>query len=880
MSGVFASPGTDPCDCCDGVATSTPQGLFNRPGLSAIAYRIGAYAQFNDSLLAALSSSNAPALAKLLTRDTDDFTIGLFDAFACAADVLTFYQERIANESYLRTASERVSLQEMARLIGYRLRPGVAAETWLAFALEAPKTPPPGLPPEPGAFITGIAPTLTLATGLQVQSVPGPDETPQTFETVETITARPEWNAIRATRDVLRTPARGDTVTWLQGVALNLKPGDALVFAGPDFFAAPANNNRWDLRLIDSVSLDVAGNRTGVGWLRGLGSVSPHSDPAAAPTVHVLRRRAAVFGHNAPMFRSLNSEFRINYPGANQDTLEWPAFTPSPLGASDSAGHVDLDAVAADIRNGSLVALAKGEFSRSTKGEFNRPDEGRASGVYVELYKVTSTAEVSRAEFAMSGKVTRLGLAGQNLLSQFFGSGVLRQTTVYAQSEALALAPHPILAPVDGDTLSLAVAAEGLNVGRKLVVKGIRDMTGSKGSGAVDATPLVHQATITAVTATGAAALVTITPPLPFALARDSVVVFGNVALATQGETAAQILGAGDAGQRFQRFELKRTPLTYRSAANETGADSELSVRVGDVEWAEKPTLFGSAPTERAYALSTDEQGRLFAVFGDGEHGALLPRGANNVRARYRQGLGSAGNVGADTLTQLLSRPPGLKSVANAVAASGGTDAEPADAARRSMPLGTRTLGRAVSLLDYEDFALAFTGIAKAQARVLHRASGVVIAVTIAGPGGTPLAATNPVRANLLAALKASGDPQVDVVLLDHQPRSFRLGLKVKRAPDYAIEPVLAKVEAALRARFGFDARGLAQPVLQSDLIATVHSVPGVLAVDLDALYLGALPSLQTRLLAAQMRLGGGVPLAAELLTLASGPLDRLEELS
>ena len=52
--------------------------------------------------------------------------------------MLTFYQERIANESYLRTAVERVSLQEMGKLVGYRLRPGVAAETWLAFALETP----------------------------------------------------------------------------------------------------------------------------------------------------------------------------------------------------------------------------------------------------------------------------------------------------------------------------------------------------------------------------------------------------------------------------------------------------------------------------------------------------------------------------------------------------------------------------------------------------------------------------------------------------------------------------------------------------------------------------------------------------------------------
>ena len=124
-------PDTDTCGCCEGIAAGTPLDVGNRMGLSAIAYRIGDYAQFKGSLLAGLSSSAYPALAGLRTRDADDYTLGLLDAVSCAADVLTFYQERIANESYLRTASERVSLQEMAKLIGYRLRPGVAAETWL-----------------------------------------------------------------------------------------------------------------------------------------------------------------------------------------------------------------------------------------------------------------------------------------------------------------------------------------------------------------------------------------------------------------------------------------------------------------------------------------------------------------------------------------------------------------------------------------------------------------------------------------------------------------------------------------------------------------------------------------------------------------------------
>ena len=119
QSKTVVVPGTETCGCCEGIGASTPQGLANRAGLSAIAYRIGEYAQFRESMLAGLSSSTYPALAGLRTRAADDFTLGLIDAVACAADVLTFYQERLANESYLRTATERVSLQEMAKLIGY-----------------------------------------------------------------------------------------------------------------------------------------------------------------------------------------------------------------------------------------------------------------------------------------------------------------------------------------------------------------------------------------------------------------------------------------------------------------------------------------------------------------------------------------------------------------------------------------------------------------------------------------------------------------------------------------------------------------------------------------------------------------------------------------
>lgn len=876
MSNTNTSPET--CGACAGVAPSTPRAIGNRIGLPAVSYRIGEHADFRASLVAGLSSAAWPALAGLRTRDADDTTLALLDAFACTADVLTFYQERIANESWLGTATERVSLQEMAKLIGYRLRPGVAAETCVSFALETPRTAPQppqanGAPPEPGAFVTGIPAAVSLPVGLKVQSVPGPDEKPQTFETVEPLSARPEWNAVRPWLSTATVPAFGDTEAWLQGVRTNLKAGDALLFVGPEFDAAPTTDNHWDFRLLSAVEPDAANDRTCVRWARPLGSVAPRSNPSAAPRAYALRKRAAVFGHNAPMWAAMNNSFQTGYTAVQgaAENNDWPRFTisPSAFAASANGGFVDLDTLAAEAAPGGYAVLARGAF--------NSPSEGGAADAYVELYKVSSATEVSRAEFALSGKLTRLGLRGQNLADKFYAQ--VRATNAFVQSEALALARRPLDTAVSGDQLPLALpfvpAPEGLLPGRRLIVNGEPASGGAA---------LAHEALITAVTADAEGQVLTIAPPLPQPLRRTSVVVHLNVALASHGETVAQILGAGDAGRPFQRFELKRLPLTYRSATNETGADSELTLRVGDVAWTERPSLYGAAPGERAYTVAPDAQGRLWLQFGDGQRGARLPSGVNNVRASYRQGIGQQGNVAAGQLTQLLSRPLGLKSVANPLPALGGTDAEPAEAARRSMPLGTRTLGRAVSLLDYEDFALGFTGIAKAQAQVLQLPAGPTIAITVAGQDGAALPATSPVWANLLAALKAGGDPQVRLVLLGYRASSFRLGLKVKRDPAYEIGPLLLAVEAALRAHFSFDQRQLAQAVFSSDVIAVAQAVPGVDAIDLDRLHGGTapapqtVPSLQTRLLAQRMRVAAGAAQPAELLTLDPAPFDRLEE--
>src|SRR3569833_2744867 len=151
------------------------------------------------------------------------------------------------------------------------------------------------------------------------------------------------------------------------------------------------------------------------------------------------------------------------------------------------------------------------------------------------------------------------------------------------------------------------------------------------------------------------------------------------------------------------------------------------------------PTLYSAAPDDRAYVLRTDDVGAVTIQFGDGRLGARLPTGQDNVRARYRKGIGTAGNLKSGQLSQLLTRPLGLKSVSNPLPSAGGVDADSVEHARSNMPLGGRTLGRVVSVQYYADYARAYTGIAKAEATVLNTRAGRTVFITVAGDdGGQP----------------------------------------------------------------------------------------------------------------------------------------------
>src|SRR3569832_2165736 len=290
------------------------------------------------------------------------------------------------------------------------------------------------------------------------------------------------------------------------------------------------------------------------------------------------------------------------------------------------------------------------------------------------------------------------------------------------------------------------------------------------------------------------------------------------------------------------------------------------------------PTLYTAAPDDRANVLRTDEAGAGTIQFGDGRHGARLPTGQDNVRARYRKGIGTAGNLKSGQLSQLLTRPLGLKSVSNPLPSAGGVAADSVAHARSNMPLGVRTLGRVVSVQDYADNARAYTGIAKAEATVLNTRAGRTEFITVAVDDvGQPPDTT---LTKLRGALAQNGDPLVHCEIATYRHASFHLALRINRNPDYESKEVLAAVAAALRAAFAFDASDFGQLVASSEIIAVAQEVDGVRGVYLDRFYRGAVVALEERLSPAAATVDAqGEALAAELLLLDEGPLDYLEEM-
>jgi hypothetical protein len=924
----------DDCGCCAGL--STPEPVRNDAGLPALDYRVdtqpGFYARMLERLPLARTDATRPdaprPLAKLLTRSSDDPTVAFIDACACVADVLTFYEERIANEGFLRTATERRSVLELARAIGYELKPGVAASVYLSFIVE-------DAPGAPGV--------CTLAAGTPVQSVPGQGKFPQVFETSNELTARASWNALvprqlrpadMAIIDVTSDAGVARKALALLGPSGSFPPGtlhlhealvskdlfrldpglpvdalvdalevgrvyfadpttavaagDALLFVGkrggdlvklvlravavavetkekrvrvdvealPDPVAPePPPPVAWSTPYVlkpitalakakvasvsftsSSLTSTIAGQTWRESDLKAMINIQRWSatnlvkaistapaGPPVAPEAGAFSFSAKLgfFGNNAPKWKVLPNGTNTN---GNPFPAGWDAGDSSGVVGSTLASPraIWTDSQGNTISPSAYLERAVGGITRGSWAVIDAPDQ------QAEVYGVFDAREVSRADYGLSGRALALTLANDSGVALTAPPATpfrFRNTTAYLASKKLALADLPIDAHVSaGDkSIELDGMVLGLSIGQPIVLTGKdADLRGVDAAEVAFIADIVHA---------DARSTLLLKDPLINSYLRSSLKISANVVHATHGETVKEVLGNGDASVANQTFELKRPPTTFLSAPTAAGVESTLEVRVNGVLWDEVPSLSDARPDQTVYTTRIDNDAKMRLTFGDGVRGARLPTGAVNVAARYRTGIGPDGEVDAGSLTMLRALPLGLRGVTNALPASGAEGPEKLADARRNAPLTLLTFARIVSLPDYENYARAYPGIGKARGDTVWIDGEPRVHLTVAGATGNLPGAD--VLKNLRKSIADASDPSQRFTVAAYAPRYFTLNAMIAVDARYLFVDVQTAATEKVLAAFAFAARELGQPVTAAEIMALLHKVPGVTAVDI-----------------------------------------------
>jgi hypothetical protein len=246
LSGSPKHAATNALVCpCDAAA---PPAITNLPGLEQIVFRAGDFNTFRTALLTPLASEvslSAWNSGRGIDSDPAVIDLGVMMAewFAYLADILTFYNERIANEDYLRTCILPSTPASLVNLLGYTPRPTIGATGFLA-ALLAPT-------------VVG-AQTITLPEGLEFQSKPGPGQIPQSFELHPATT-------VGLPASVATTPPpsllNGGSPLLLDGAVTSITSGMQLLLCPRDNNAAP---NLITISTLPAVQTTATGKQTAI----------------------------------------------------------------------------------------------------------------------------------------------------------------------------------------------------------------------------------------------------------------------------------------------------------------------------------------------------------------------------------------------------------------------------------------------------------------------------------------------------------------------------------------------------------------------------------------------------------------------------------------
>jgi hypothetical protein len=703
-------------------------------GLKVLPRQAMGFPEYREQILEELR--RYPALAGWRAREGDDLGLMLLESWAYVLDVVGFYDQQIAQNLYLGTATDAGAMRRLTALIGYQPRPAVAAEGLIA-AL-ADRGPPVDVP----AYTA-------------FRSEAFGDNPPQIFESDadETI----DWRKNRWTlAAVVPSVWSGNAQLLLDVRTLRLARGGWAVFDGAVTAAIAQVTDLQTIRAVDGGTYVAA-------------SFSPAvSIPALTPLSGVRIRMAIATAR-------LNA---IMSGAASSTSLTLDAIYPGLLPNTDVIVAWGSTSVLATIKSVSVTI--------ATAPTTSLPSLPATNIVFTaDLGATPGSDTVVRFQLIDAGRLVR-------------PASIRLQNTDLLPSAALAGVVEPLDAPAGGPLLAQDA-----------------DLRGQRIDGTVT------------VPASGAGSLVPSPNLTPFDTALvPPVNLFGNVLHVVRGETVAnEVLGSGDASQALPTFQLKKKPLTYvGSAAAPGGRKSTLTVRVNGVQWTEVPGFYGTQPGDAVYIVRQDENQETFVTFW------LLPSGVDNVTARYRFGAGAAAPP-ADSLSQIVRPVKGLSRVLCPTAPGGGADADQPKDIQRDAPTVALTLGRAVSIDDFEALARGFGGVNNVRGgwawdTAQQRA---VVKLWYISDGGD-------ISDSLRAFLIAQADPTIGLSVAEATPLPTRLIIDLVVDPRYDTSAVTAALVATLSDRdTGLLSHAnvpIGGNVFRSEVFAVASQVPGVAAIN------------------------------------------------
>lgn len=308
------------------------------------------------------------------------------------------------------------------------------------------------------------------------------------------------------------------------------------------------------------------------------------------------------------------------------------------------------------------------------------------------------------------------------------------------------------------------------------------------------------------------------------------------------------------------------TPSQHYTLFNSPVVDGSVTVYVdegqGPQPWQYFQRIVDAFSNNQAYTLSTDANGVVSVIFGDSITGQIPPTGSV-ITADYMVGGGFAGNVAANTLTQLQQAgPQNIASVTNPAPASGGADVETIDHIRIHAPLSITAINRAVTLDDFAALSLNIPSIAKASAQsTAYNAVDLFIhpAGDFFGFGNDPtttVAALNAAVGALAPTITNSSytgylddKKMVTTSVVVLPPQYSKAGLRqtgyvpcnvtatVQVLAQYQASVVQAAVVAAIKSLFLFSVVDFGYRVSLSSVYHAIMNTEGVDYVNVNALY-------------------------------------------